>query len=313
MFTNHTNATGRATAGGGASITGGTGDQSQPPLFVDAANGNFHEALGSPTIDHGLFASDNGTRDFDGDFRKIGASTDIGVDERALPPAFTTGQASALRNTAATLAGSVATGGSPTTYRFEFGTTTAYGGQTKAALVPPALPAAGAAGVTAAAGGLRPGTLYHYRLVGSNSLGGLFAGADLTFTTTPFAGVGLGSKKSDVKKRKAHIALSCPADAAAPCAGKIVLSVPAKQLRSAAKKKKKKKAKRATIGKASFSIAAGQTATVAVKISKKGLKRLAAGALTARASAQAHDAFGDKKTTTGKVKLKLAKKKKTKG
>lgn len=72
-------------------------------------------------------------------------------------------------------------GGIGTTYRFEYGTTTAYGSS-----IPMPEGSAGeeitAHTVWAAASGLQPGTTYHYRVVVTNELGTV-VGPDQTFTT----------------------------------------------------------------------------------------------------------------------------------
>jgi hypothetical protein len=72
-------------------------------------------------------------------------------------------------------------GGIPTSYRFEYGTTSEYGQST------PFPEGSVGEGVTArtvwaAAGGLAPGTTYHYRVVATNELGTV-VGVDQTFTT----------------------------------------------------------------------------------------------------------------------------------
>jgi hypothetical protein len=59
-------------------------NQTAAPVFVDAANGDFHEALGSPTIDKGVNDAANGSFDSDGDARTLNGTTDIGADE-AIP------------------------------------------------------------------------------------------------------------------------------------------------------------------------------------------------------------------------------------
>jgi len=101
----------------------------------------------------------------------------------ARAPLVTTGGASAITATSATLSGQVDPGGVQTSYRFIYGTTTAYGSST-------ALTSAGA-GVTATAvrttiGSLVPGTTYHYALVASNA-DGFAIGSDGTFTTASAA------------------------------------------------------------------------------------------------------------------------------
>jgi hypothetical protein len=94
-------------------------------------------------------------------------------------PAATTGPADSLHIHSARLSGSVDSNGVATSYRFQYGRTSAYGSST------PAVDAgAGFAPrpVAAALSGLAQGTTFHYRLVATNSLG-TAAGADATFAT----------------------------------------------------------------------------------------------------------------------------------
>lgn len=100
------------------------------------------------------------------------------------PPGVATGAATALSTTGATLTGAVNPAGATTTYWFEWGLTPAYGQQTAAQTIaasgPPASVSASLEGL------LRPGTIYHYRLVASH--GGANAtsiGADASFLTYP--------------------------------------------------------------------------------------------------------------------------------
>jgi hypothetical protein len=69
--------------GGGATATlAGTGsNQTAAPRFVNVAANDFHEAVGSPTIDAGATDPANGVSDLDGNPRTIGSSTDIGAYE----------------------------------------------------------------------------------------------------------------------------------------------------------------------------------------------------------------------------------------
>lgn len=95
-------------------------------------------------------------------------------------PTVVTGAASAIGTKSATLAGTVTANGAPTTFSFEYGTTTSYGSQT------PTRNAGGGSNpvnVTATPSGLTPGTLYHYRLTATSS-SGTTDGSDQTFTTT---------------------------------------------------------------------------------------------------------------------------------
>ena len=170
-----TNCTGCST-----STPGSAHNQTAAPLLVDAAGGDFHQLLGSPTIDAGADDPANGTTDPDGNPRTLGAATDIGAYEDG-HPRVVTATATNVSETGATLMGSVDPVGFATTYYFDWGPTDAYGSR-----VPAADASAGSATtpqpVSADLGGLAPGTTVHYRLVGSNAFGTV-AGGDQSFTT----------------------------------------------------------------------------------------------------------------------------------
>lgn len=93
-------------------------------------------------------------------------------------PVISTAKAVAS-GTSATLRGTVVANGSATTYRFEYGTTEAYGSS-----APPGSTGSGTQPrkVAATLSELRPGTVYHWRLVAENALGTIVT-ADQTFTT----------------------------------------------------------------------------------------------------------------------------------
>lgn len=98
-----------------------------------------------------------------------------------LPPAATTEAATSVAETSATLNGTVNPQAGAATYYFEYGTTTSYG--TKI----PASPKSAGSGTSAvsvseSATGLLAGTLYHYRIVATNSAG-TTKGADKTLST----------------------------------------------------------------------------------------------------------------------------------
>jgi Concanavalin A-like lectin/glucanases superfamily len=99
----------------------------------------------------------------------------------ASKPVASTGGATAITDTSATLNGSVNPVGQQATYRFEYGTSTAYGSRTTDRTVSPTddLSHSVAAGVS----GLTPGATYHYRLVATNATG-TTVGADQSFTAT---------------------------------------------------------------------------------------------------------------------------------
>jgi DNA-binding beta-propeller fold protein YncE len=122
------------------------------------------------------------------------AGTVVGPDSTFSTPALTgpsgrgpaaeTGLAGGVSLSSATLTGTVDRGGLPTLYKFEFGTTTAYGtvifgGEAREEQEGVELESVP---VGAAVGNLQPGVTYHYRVVAFNA-DGVSEGADQTFTT----------------------------------------------------------------------------------------------------------------------------------
>jgi hypothetical protein len=97
----------------------------------------------------------------------------------AATPSATTGQASNITSTSATVNGTVNPNSEDTTYHFEYGPTTAYGTSTANQG-----PVNGKKGKSASANltQLAPSTTYHYRLVAANA-SGTTPGADMSFTT----------------------------------------------------------------------------------------------------------------------------------
>lgn len=97
------------------------------------------------------------------------------------PPAVTTGSASSMTATGATLGGTVSSNGAASTVTFEYGLTTAYG-STATAAESPLASSASAATVSASLTGLTCATTYHYRVKAVNSVN-TTNGSDATFTT----------------------------------------------------------------------------------------------------------------------------------
>ncbi len=91
----------------------GTGNQTAPPVFVNQATGNYHQALNSPTIDAGASPALLGAFDFEGGARTVDsncdgtATPDIGADELTPCPAPNNNFANAqiLNGNAATVTG----------------------------------------------------------------------------------------------------------------------------------------------------------------------------------------------------------------
>lgn len=246
-------------------------------------------AAGSPALDVAGTGPPCTAFDQRGVSRPKGVACDLGAVERSVPAA-TTGAASGITATKAAVAGTANPGELTTTYRFQFGKTTAYGSQTPAASAGSGPdPVAAHATIT----GLAPGTTYHYRLVVTNP-DGTATGVDRTFKTAlpppSFAGAAIVSKSAKVKKGAARIKVACPRAAVTGCRGSLTLTAKGKR-----------------VGKASFAIASGRTVGVKVKLSKKARKVLRSKKkLKTKAKTSAVDARGGKAVVrTGKVTLKL--------
>ena len=95
-------------------------------------------------------------------------------------PSAVTGSASSVGVTSATLNGSINPNGQPTSYQFEYGTSTAYGRST-----PTSSAGSGTSGVPVSASltGLSRNTTYHFRLVAIDAQAHRYPGADATFRT----------------------------------------------------------------------------------------------------------------------------------
>src|SRR5262249_10218137 len=134
----------------------------------------------SPAIDAGANA-DCPASDARGVLRPAGLACDAGAFEVATPAAATRA-ASSITTGTAVLNGSASNPDLlPATARLQFGTTTAYGLNTTLQQISPLTVMAP---VVASISGLAPSTVFHFRLVVSNSAGTVF-GADQTFTTAP--------------------------------------------------------------------------------------------------------------------------------
>jgi hypothetical protein len=304
----HTNYFKSWTYGSDAAVVNGGGNQGASPAFVNEAAGDYRQKAGAVTIDAGHYDPMNGAFDLDGDLRNVG-SPDIGADEFVAAPTASTGPAGAVTEGAATLTGSVNAKGSPTSYQFEYGPTTAYGAATSAS---DAGSGVNAVAASASVTGLSPATTYHYRVVASNSAG-VAQGGDQTFTTAPaspatpilpaspagtFAGVKLVSARLTLRGRFITVKLTCPAGASGRCTGTTRLSAKRRRTSSRA-------AARVALGRAGFSIAAGQRATVKVRVSRAGRRLFAhSRRLRGRAASAARSASGQSKTTVAAVTIR---------
>ncbi len=97
------------------------------------------------------------------------------------PPQITPEPTSAITHEAATLNARLDPGELETSYRFQYGTTTAYGSETTSGKL---APGEAFQAVSASLSGLKIGTVYHYRLIAENSAGETLEG-DQSFETVP--------------------------------------------------------------------------------------------------------------------------------
>ncbi len=222
-----------------------------------------------------------------------------GVVTKAQAASATTAAASSITANRAKLSGTVNPNGHAATYRFEFGTSTAYGASKpvpNGVVGSDAIPHELVAQLT----GLRPKTTYHYRIVAEDDLGFVSAGADATFKTKAFAGVSIHGKSVPVRKGVARI----PVSAKDACKGKLKLIAKAGGATTSGKGGKK-----ITLGAKAFSIAAGKKKVLKVRLSGRALRLLAnRGSLKAKAKATVAEPLGNRKTTAHGLTLKSQKK-----
>ena len=120
------------------------------------------------------------------------AGTSRGLDATfttATAPTVTTRTASSVRDSTATLSGTVNPNGQTTTAYLEYGTSASYGTKTAAKNVGSGR---STSTVSMPVSGLAAGTTYHFRIAASNATG-TSAGSDQTFTTTGPPAVRTGS------------------------------------------------------------------------------------------------------------------------
>ena len=120
-------------------------------------------------------------------FRVVGVNSagttngsDLTFTTLAAPPTVTTGVASSITSTGATLHGTVNANNASTTVTFQYGLDTNYGSTVTATQSP--VTGTSDTSVSAAITGLVPNTLYHFRAVGVSS-GGSTVGSDASFTS----------------------------------------------------------------------------------------------------------------------------------
>jgi hypothetical protein len=189
-----------------------------------------------------------------------GAGTTFGADAtfttqsacvKGAKPVVATEAPAGISPTGATLHGTVNPRGCPTSYRFEYGTTTGYGRTTSVV-------SAGTGTTTireaAAIAGLAPSTVYHFRIVATDAAG-TTVGQDKAFGTTPLppSSIAIVGHRTPVERGYvALVKLRC-------FAGGHSCSGPVRIFRNHRR-----------IGTGAFTLAPHSTATVAVKLNGRG-------------------------------------------
>jgi hypothetical protein len=148
--------------------------EATPYVFADAARGISGLAAG--TTYHYRFLAENATGTTDGPDETF-------TTPAATPPVISTGSATGVSATGATISGAVNPEGLKTSYEFQIGESSSYGG---AQIFGNAGEAGGDEPVSATLQYLVPGTTYHYRVVATNTEGTTY-GPDETFTTPEIA------------------------------------------------------------------------------------------------------------------------------
>jgi hypothetical protein len=251
------------------------------------ASDGVHETAASPTINAGTAAATGlPADDFDGGVRSFGAAPDVGADEAGTGLAImNTLAASNITTSGATLHGTIDTNevDNPTV-RFLYGKGSALTSQTAAHDVPPGI---SNVAQQVALTGLSPNTTYSF-VIESGSL----PAQVLTFHTAnvnPFKGVVFEQHTATAsKQRVVALQLFCPTNTLGFCQGTFALT-----------------SGKTTLGSHTFLTNHGDLFTVKVTLTQSAFNQLVQKrTLTVLATAAAHDANGNKKTTSASITLK---------
>lgn len=219
----------------------------------------------------------------------FGSDATFTTPSSAGPPSVSTGPATSVKPTGATVTGTVDPSGQATTYHFDYGTSTAYGHTT-------ASTSAGSGttnqSVSATLSGLVPNTTYHYRIVATNA-SGTTVGGDRTFKSevAAFAGAFAPSQRDRVDGGLVAVRVRCPAGTYRRCVGTLQLS------------------SGGGIGSGQFDIASGGSSLLALRLSARGQALVRQrGSLGVRARVSSRDGAGTRRVRTTTITLIQAQK-----
>jgi hypothetical protein len=184
----------------------------------------------------------------------------------------TTGPATGLTLSGATLNGTINPQGHASTYHFEYGKTTSYGSSSSTQSVG-ATP--GNDAVSAAITGLQAGQTYHFRLVASTPVGTI-PGADQTFTVPTATLVFVGRVKA--KSKGVTFSVVCRSVTGAACLGlgqvTTLEHLVGKQVVAVTAASKRHHKKRVVIGSKKFPVSAGGMVKITVRLNATGRRLL---------------------------------------
>lgn len=238
----------------------------------------------------------------------VNTNTTITATFSQNPPDVTTGSASGISQTGATVGGTVNPNGSSVTdCHFDYGTSTSYGSTAACA----SGPGGGTApvGVSASLSGLAAGTTYHYRVVAANA-GGSTTGNDATFTTNALprtcetdptlclqtpppscttdhslcaAKLAIsGSHSATIRGTTAAVKVACTGDQGGTCAGTLKFTATIRvKIRKGRKTVVKKKT--ITVGTATYDFTVGGSGPLKIALTSAARNALKASGITAAA------------------------------
>lgn len=196
---------------------------------------------------------------------------DSGAYEFA-PPNVSAGSAGSVSANGAVISGLVGANLRASTYRVDYGKTTAYGAQTSAETLP-LLALVGNQPATATLSGLSTSTTYHFRIVATNADGSTL-GPDATFTTARFAGATLVSRKLKINSRgRISIRVRCPLGTIGNKCD-VIANLFAKSGRLPAKATAISRRAAKRFARQKFAVTAGSMRTVSIRLSRSAAATL---------------------------------------